>query len=400
MKKTIAVMLLGLLVMLAGCKAETTTTSNMVFDEETNEASEIATSDESPSTVPDASDAADKGTADPATTDTASPDSTVPVPKKQLPPGTSVAFVTNQIANFWQIAKAGCEDAEKDFDIKVEVRMPSQATAVEQKRIVEDLLTAGVDAIAISPLDADNQIGWLNEIGRKVPLITHDSDAPESDRLMYIGMDNYAAGRMCGELVKLALPDGGNVMLFIGRLEQDNSKYRRQGVIDVLLDRDRTMEDYRSKSDTWDPVDGEIKGDKYTVLGTLTDQGKPEVAQAKAEDAINTYPEMNAMVGLFEYNPPACYQALDKAGKLGRIQLIGFDENYTTLQAIKDGTCVGTVVQNPYMYGYESVRILKALLQGDDSVIPASKFIDIPPRMITNANVDEYWADLRAKKGG
>ncbi len=56
---------------------------------------------------------------------------------------------------------------------------------------------------------------------------------------MYIGMDNYAAGRACGELVKQALPDGGEVMLFIGRLEQDNSKYRRQGVIDVLMDRDR-----------------------------------------------------------------------------------------------------------------------------------------------------------------
>ena len=109
---------------------------------------------------------------------------------------------------------------------------------------------------------------------------------------------------------------------------------------------------------------------------------------------------MNGMVGLFEYNPPAGYQALDKAGKLGRIQLIGFDENETTLQAIKDGTCIGTVVQNPYEYGYQSVRILKALLEGDTSVIPASKFIDIKPRTVTKANVDEYWADLRAKKGG
>ena len=61
---------------------------------------------------------------------------------------------------------------------------------------------------------------------------------------------------------------------------------------------------------------------------------------------------------------------------------------------------MGTVVQNPYMYGYESVRVLKALLQDDTSVIPDSKFIDIAPRMITKANVDEYWADLRAKKGG
>ena len=311
----------------------------------------------------------------------------------------SVAFVTNQIADFWKIAEAGCRDAEKDLGITVEVRMPAQATAVEQKRVVEDLLTSGIDAIAISPLDADNQVEWLNGIANKVPLITHDSDAPASNRLMYIGMDNYAAGRACGELVKQALPEGGEVMLFIGRLEQDNSKYRRQGVIDVLMARDRDLEYYRSQPNAWDPAEDEIKGDKYTVLGTITDQGKPDVAQTKAEDSINRYQEMDAMVGLFEYNPPACYQALDKAGKLGQIKLIGFDENDVTLQAIKDGTCTGTVVQNPYMYGYESVRVLQKLLSGDKSAIPESKYLDIPPRAITAANVDEYWADLKAKKG-
>jgi len=311
----------------------------------------------------------------------------------------SVAFVTNQIADFWKISEAGCGDAEKDFDVAVEVRMPSQATAVEQKRIVEDLLTSGVKAIAISPIDADNQVDWLNSIAAQVPLITHDSDAPASDRLMYIGMDNYAAGLACGELVKESLPDGGKVMLFIGRLEQDNSKFRRQGVIDALLGRERNMDYYRSQPDAWDPVDGEISDDKYTILGTITDQGKPEVAQSKAEDALNTYPDINAMVGLFEYNPPACYKALEKANKLGAVKLIGFDENDITLQAIKDGTCAGTVVQNPYAYGYESVRVLTELLNGDKNAIPESKYLDIPPRPITKDNVDEFWADLKAKKG-
>ena len=311
----------------------------------------------------------------------------------------SVAFVTNQIADFWRIADAGANDAAKDFDLDVVVVMPPEATAVVQKQKVEDLLTSGVQAVAISPLDADNQIEWLNSIGKKVPLITHDSDAPQSERLMYIGMDNYAAGRACGELVVKALPDGGNVLLTIGRLEQDNSKYRRQGVIDVLLGRDRNAAYYKEQPDAWDPTEGEIAGDKYTVVATITDQGKPEVAHSKAEDALNTYTDLNAMVGLFEYNPPALYQALKKANKVGEIALIGFDENDVTLQAIKDGECIGTVVQNPYMYGYESVRVLNALLDGKTDVIPESRYIDIPPRSITKENVDEYWEDLRAKKG-
>lgn len=305
----------------------------------------------------------------------------------------SIAFVTNQIASFWNIAKVGCEDAAKDFDVDVDVRMPAVATAVEQKRIVEDLLAGGIQGIAISPVDADNQIDLLNQWAQTVPLITHDSDAPGSNRLMYIGMDNYTAGRMCGELVKECLPDGGEVMLVIGRLEQDNSKRRRQGVIDVLLGRDQKPEQY-------DPTGEVIEGDKYIILDTLTDQGDIDVAKRKAEDAITTYPEMDAMVGLFAYNPPACLQALRSQSKLDQIKVIGFDEDDATLQGIKDGHVVGTVVQDPYNYGYKSVEVLTKLIRGDQSVIPESKFVDIPARSITKENVDAFWDDLKAKTGG
>lgn len=308
-----------------------------------------------------------------------------------------VAFVTNQVADFWNISKVGCIDAGKDFDVEVDVRMPAEATAVEQKRIIEDLLTAGIDGIAISPIDSENERELLNKAAAKVPLITHDSDAPQTDRLLYIGMNNYTAGRLCGELVKQALPKGGEVMMFIGRLEQNNSKLRRQGVIDELLGRPApaTVDAVR-----FDPIGDPIKSDKYTLLGTLTDQGMINKCKDNAEDTINAYPNLGAMVGLFEYNPPACYQAIERAGKLGKIKIIGFDENSVTLQAIKDGTCTGTVVQNPYEYGYQSVKILAALIRGDQSVIPENKYIDIPPRKITKDNVDAYWADLKAKTGG
>ncbi len=305
----------------------------------------------------------------------------------------SVAFITNQIASFWLIAEVGCVDAGKDLDINVEVRMPAEATAVEQKRIVEDLLTSGIDAIAISPIDAENQVGLINSWCDKVPLITQDSDAPATKRLMYIGMDNYIAGRMCGELVRKALPTGGNVMLTIGRLGQDNALRRRQGVIDVLLDRERMGTDY-------DPTGDVIEGNGYKVLDTLTDGGFSDVAKRKAEDALTTYPDLDAFVGLFAYNPPACLQAIKSQNKLGKVAVIGFDEADETLQGIKDGHIIGTVVQDPYNYGYESIRILKGLVAGDQSVIPESKFIDIPARTITKENVDEFWDDLKAKTGG
>jgi len=107
---------------------------------------------------------------------------------------------------------------------------------------------------------------------------------------------------------------------------------------------------------------------------------------------------VNGMVGLFEYNPPLILEALgDKAGK--EIQVIGFDQAHATLQAIKDGRCHGTVVQDPYRYGYESVRMLAALKKGDTSVIPPNKFMDIPARRITKENVDSFWAEKNQRLG-
>ena len=79
--------------------------------------------------------------------------------------------------------------------------------------------------------------------------------------------------------------------------------------------------------------------------------------------------------------------------------IAGFDENDVTLQAIKDGECAGTVVQNPYEYGFQSVRVLKELLAGNQEVIPESKYIDIAPRAITKDNVEAYWEELKRLKG-
>jgi len=314
----------------------------------------------------------------------------------------SIAFVTNQIASFWNIAEVGCEDAAKDLDVNVAVRFPSEATATKQKQIIEDLVSSGIDALAISPIDSVNQEDMINGWAAKMPLITHDSDAPNTNRRMYIGMDNYKAGRIVGKLIKDAYPDGAKIILTIGRLEQDNAKKRRQGVIDELLDRDD--DDKR-----FDPVEGELSNDKYTLYATLTDQGKPEVAKQKAEDALNTFSDIDLFVGLFAYNPPACLQAIRQANLTDKVKVAGFDEDDVTLQGIKDDTVIGTVVQNPYEYGYQSVHILNELLKGNESVIPASKFIDIPARAVTkdgrtigetkSENVDDFWSDLKSKTG-
>lgn len=301
------------------------------------------------------------------------------------------AFVTNGVDPFWIIAQRGVEKAGEDLDVNVEVRMPSQGVA-DQKRMVQELLAQNVDGIAISPIDPVNQDELLQEIASHSILVTQDSDAPDSPRECYIGMDNYTAGRMCGKLVKEALPDGGEVMLFVGRLGQANARLRRQGVIDELMD--RTDDNTR-----YDAPDKPITNEKYTILDTRTDDFDHPQAKANAQDAIAKYPNLKCMVGLFAYNPPLCLEAIRDADKLNEIKVVSFDEDPVSLQGIIDGTVVGTVVQNPYQYGYESVRVLNGLANGDKSVVPENKIIHIPARTIRKDNVKEYWAELKALIG-
>ncbi|MCA9136399.1 MAG: sugar-binding protein [Planctomycetales bacterium] len=303
-----------------------------------------------------------------------------------------VAFVTNGIDPFWTIAEAGCNAAAKELDVECLVRMPPDGPA-DQKRMLEELIAGPIDGVAVSPINPENQTGILNQVAEATNLITHDSDAPESNRLAYIGMNNYDAGRMCGKVVKETMPDGGEVIIFVGRLGQLNADQRRQGVIDELLDRSN------DPNREYDSADQVLKGDKYTILDTRTDNFDYALAKSRAEDAIVKYPDLGCMVGLFAYNAPNILEALRGADKIGKIQVVSFDEDDRTLQAIKDGECYGTIVQDPYQYGYQSVQMLAKLASGDESAIPEGRYVDIPARAIRKDSVDEFWATKRKLLG-
>lgn len=305
-----------------------------------------------------------------------------------------VAYISNGVASFWVIAEAGAKQGAEENGVDVEVLMPAEGIA-DQKRMIEDVLIKGVAGIAVSPIDPANQTDMLNKAADRAPLITHDSDAPNSNRLCYIGVDNYDAGWKCGELVKEALPDGGKIAVFIGRLEQDNAKRRRQGTIDAMLGRSHDPTRF-------DPPGQEIKEGGFHIVGTYTDQFDRAAGKANVEDVLSRHPDIDGLVGLFAYNIPLILQALEQGGKLNEVKVIAFDEADETLQGIIDGTVVGTVVQNPFEYGRQSVRILAGLAEGktlQDLGVPETGFVDIPGRVIRKDNVEEFWAELKKNLG-
>jgi ribose transport system substrate-binding protein len=145
------------------------------------------------------------------------------------------AFITNVADPFWSHAQAGCYAAEKEFGIIADFEMNSAGDVAGQNKIIENVLGKGDYAgIALSSLNPANQTAVINDAAAKMPLICHDSDAPESNRLFYLGTNNYEAGRTLGKLVKERMPEGGKIMIYVGKIDQLNAQQRRDGLIDEL----------------------------------------------------------------------------------------------------------------------------------------------------------------------
>lgn len=282
-----------------------------------------------------------------------------------------LAFVTNNSSDFWTIARKGMEKADAELpDVSAEFKINSDPTAGEQKRIVDDLLTRGVDGIAISPVDPVNQTPFINEVAKKTLIFTQDSDAPDSDRACYVGTDNVAAGRQAGDLIKEVLPNGGKIMLFVGALDARNAQERIQGIKEVL------------------------QGSKVEIIDVRTDAADVARAKSNAADTIVKYPDVKALVGLWSYNGPAILSAVKDAKKAGQIKIVSFDEADDTLAGIQEGAIHATVVQQPYEFGYQAIKLMAQALKGDKSFIPANKQIIVPTLVVNKANVDEFKVKL------
>ena len=287
-----------------------------------------------------------------------------------------LAFVTNNASDFWTIARKGTEKAAKEIpNLEVEFRIPSDGTAAEQQRVIDDLLAKGIQGIAISPVDPKNQTQMLNKAASQTLVVTQDSDAPASDRVCYIGTDNVEAGRQAGQLVKEALPNGGKIMVFVGVLDAANAQQRYQGLKEALA------------------------GSNVSIIDVRTDNTDLVRAKANAADSLVNHADLAGMVGLWAYNGPAILSAVKEANKTDKVKIVAFDEQDETLSGIKDGSIYATVVQQPFEFGYRSMEMMSKILNGDKSGVPASKQIFVPTKAIKKDNVDQFTKDLNALRG-
>ena len=288
-----------------------------------------------------------------------------------------LAFVTNNTSEFWKIAGAGIHKYEREAKVQVDLKLPASGTAENQNQILQDLASQGYAGIAVSTIAPNDQVPVLDKIAEKTNLITFDSDAPKSKRLLYIGTNNYAAGKVLGGQIVKLLPKGGKIAVFVGAFGADNATQRLKGIEDAIAGHNIEIADKREDN---------------------TDRAK---ARANVEDIVNAHHDLSLVVGLWNYNGPAIAAALEGLGKKGKVLAAVFDEDDGTLAGIESGSIQATVVQKPFMFGYLASKWLHDLAtkgEAAKAALPADRNIDTGVDVIDKSNVADFKAKLAEMK--
>jgi ribose transport system substrate-binding protein len=285
---------------------------------------------------------------------------------------------TNLGLPYWKAATSGFYKAARELNVQGEAIGPEnfdpEAQAEALRGVIngenppDGLLVGVADAALLGPI--------INEaIGKGIPVITIDSDAPESNRLTFIGTNNYQAGVMGGEILAEQLDGKGTVVVYT--LEgQQNTAERLQGYRNVL------------------------EGTEIEIVRVINDKGDGSLAfdiTGKLIEEMNPIPD--AFVCLESASCGEVADVLDRNNIEGKI-LVAMDTEPGTLKWIKDGVIVATIAQKPYTMAYFGMRMLGNLklfpvegMSEDHAIDPRAavpNFIDTGALVLDKNNVDQF----------
>lgn len=287
-----------------------------------------------------------------------------------------ILVAVNTKVGYWQSAQAGLTKAADQYQVKWDVRGPDNydpQAEVQEFRSAAALKPAG---LMVSVADAKLMQPAIDEaINAGIPVITIDSDAPESKRLYFIGTNNLNVGTLGGKRLAEKLHGKGNVVFFT--MPQPNLEERLKGYKDVLSNYPgiKIVEVVN------------INGDAGTAFDSAGHYGSLKDAQ-----------KIDAFVCLEATAPPRVAEALKRENVAGRL-VIAMDVGEETLNLIKSGEIDATIAQKPFTMAFYGMKALDEIhhypvdLKKDrsfDSFSPFPTFVDTGSTLVDKSNVDLY----------
>ncbi|WP_089718396.1 sugar-binding protein [Candidatus Entotheonella palauensis] len=296
--------------------------------------------------------------------------------------GMKFALVPKAMNNpFFDLARDGCKKAEGELDdVECYYIGPSEHTELEQIQIVQDLISQGVNGIAVSPSNAPAMAKALNRAkAAGIPVMTWDADLLDKDkaiRATYVGTKNYDIGVNLAKIAMLLKPEGGSLCLQTGGAAAANHNERLQGIRDTLGGTSGT-------TPPGNPLDGANGWKEVAGCPLITDDDSAKAVQGLA-DILNKYAgELDVFIstGAFtQWSDNAYRQAVSPhKARMDKKELIIVvaDTLPMQMQQLQDGFSHGQVGQRPFEMGYKAMYVLKDLVAGKSVDDPIYTGLDV-----------------------
>jgi ribose transport system substrate-binding protein len=292
-----------------------------------------------------------------------------------------LALVPKNMNNpFFDLARDGCYKAQEEIEgIECIYIGPPEHTEIEQIQIVQDLISQGVDGIAVAPSNAPAMAKVLKAaMAAGIPTMTWDADVLEEDkgvRATYVGTKNYDIGVNLAKIAQSLQPNGGTVCLQTGGAAAANHNERLQGIRDTL----------GGMSDTTPPgnkLAGENGWTEIDACPLITDDDGNRAVQGLT-DILAANPDLDVFIstGAFtQWFDNAYRQAVEPyKAKMdsGELSVIIADTLPMQMAQLKDGLSNGQVGQRPFEMGYRAMFILKDLVEGKEVDDPIYTGLDV-----------------------
>ena len=277
---------------------------------------------------------------------------------------------------YWQAGSAGLFQAATQLKVRSEFAGPDTYDPKGEQQALQQAVQSKATGILISVADPALLKDDIDKaIAAGIPVITVDSDAPASKRLLFIGTNNYRAGQIGGERLAKELNGKGNVVVFTIP-EQANLKERLRGYRDAL--------EATPGIKITRVVD--MKGDSRVAFDSAT-----EVLGNDKKEHIQAFEWLEALAGKEVATVLSQHGVKDKV-------VIAMDTDDDTLSWIQKGLIAATISQKPYTMSYVGLKMLDDLyhhklstLSNDwskDSFSPIPAFVDTGSALIDKTNVD------------
>ncbi len=249
-----------------------------------------------------------------------------------------VFVATNINLPYWQEAQAGFLDSAKALGVKAQLIGPvayaPNAEMLMFRQAIEDQ-PAGICLSAARPEIFQADIDKAVAAG--IPVICVDSDVPGSKRVLYVGTDNFKAGKESLKQMAALITGPGNVAV-ISIPGQRNVDDRVAGVADALKN---------------------FPTIKLTKI--LDDKGEAKSALDQVSDLIKNKEKIDGIICLEAAGGSGAAAAVHQANLDGKLQIVAFDDDPETLDWIDRGTISATIAQKPYVMSYYGLRFLDDL---------------------------------------